>query len=400
MTRVLFVDDEPKILEGLQRLLRPQRREWTMAFAEGGEPALALLAKEPFDVVVTDMRMPGMDGAALLETVRELYPQIGRIVLSGHTELQVAFRAARVAHKFLLKPCDAEMLRTAIVRTCSLQGVLASESLARAVGEMGELPSAPKVYSSLAEAVADPNSSLERIGAIIQQDVALSAKVLQLVNSAFFGLSREISSVRQAVSYLGVDILQGLIVSVEAFRAFKSSPRLTRFSIDDFQTHAQLTARIARSFQLPKATADAAVSAGVLHDVGKLVMAARLPDRLQEALRLADEQHRTLHEVESELYEVTHAEIGAYLLGLWALPAHVTEAVAYHHSPTAIPHQEVDATTVVYLSNHLAHQCEGRPTGSAPEPLLQELGLMEQYPAFQERARLAASEVQGGADAR
>jgi HD-like signal output (HDOD) protein len=389
--RVLFVDDERKVLEGLQRMLRPQRREWAMAFADGGEAALALLAQEPFDVVVTDMRMPGMDGAELLEKVRQLYPRVGRIVLSGHTELEFAFRAARVAHQFLLKPCDADMLRAAILRTCNLQTLLASESLARVVGEMGELPSAPRVYSSLTAALGDPNSSLGQIGAIIEQDVALSAKILQLVNSAFFGLSRDITSVHHAVSYLGVDILQGLVLSVEAFRVFKSSPCLTRFSIDEFQAHAQLTARIARTFTLPKVMGDAAVSACVLHDVGKLVLAARLPDQLQQAMGVASEQNRALHEVEQELYGVTHAEIGAYLLGLWGLPAPVTEAVAYHHVPCRVPHHGLDPVSVVYLSNLLAHEFEGTPTAAEPAPVLQELGVIDQYPAIQERARLAWS---------
>ena len=399
MKRVLFVDDEPKVLEGLQRLLRPLRHEWKMAFAGGGAEALTLLAREPFDVVVTDMRMPEMDGVALLEQVRQLYPQIGRIVLSGHTEVQYAFRAVRVAHQFLLKPCDADMLRAAIVRTCNLQSVLPSESLARVVGDIGELPAAPRIYTSLTEALSDPESSLERIGSIIEQDVGVSAKVLQLVNSAFFGLSRDISSVRQAVSYLGVNILQSLVVSLEAFRAFQSSSRLRGFSIDEFQNHAQLTSQIVRTFTLPKAVRDAAVSGGMLHDVGKLVLAARLPERLQETLQIALEQKRPPHEVEVELYKVTHAEIGAYLLGLWGLPAAVTEAVAYHHAPLQVPHEGLDAVSVVYLSNVLAHEF-GNETEPVPVPrlVLQELGVAEQYPGFQECARRAVA-AQGGRNA-
>src|SRR5215469_9947183 len=116
MTRILFVDDEPKVLDGLRRLLRPQRLQWDMSFIEGGEAALALLDQSPFDVIVSDLKMPGMDGTALLERAREHHPQVVRIVLSEYADLEAAFRAAQVAHQLLLKPCDAEMLRVAIDR--------------------------------------------------------------------------------------------------------------------------------------------------------------------------------------------------------------------------------------------------------------------------------------------
>ncbi len=394
MKRILFVDDEPRVLEGLKRLLRPQRHEWEMAFAEGGEAALALLARDPFDVVVTDMRMPGMDGADLLEKVRELYPHMGRIVLSGHIEVQFALRTVRLAHQFLLKPCDAAALRAAIGRVCNLEGTLPNESLARAIGGMGELPSSPRLYCSLTQALVNPDCSLDQIGSIIEKDVAISAKVLQLVNSALFGLSRDISSVRDGVSYLGFNTLQNLVVTVEALRAFPISRRLSGFSIDVFEKHAETTARVTRSFSLPKEAAEVALAGGLLHDVGKLVLAACLPEQLEEALRVAEERKKPLHEVEAELYGVTHADIGAYLLGLWGLPKQITHAVAYHHSPLSLPDQGLSASAVVYLSNILAHEIDrdARPTAlAAPAPPLRELGVREQYAVLQERARAAVA---------
>ena len=385
MKRVLFVDDESQILQGLQRSLRPRRNEWKMAFVEGGEQALALLASEPFDVVVTDMKMPGMDGATLLERVRELYPHMGRIVLSGHTEVESALHAVRVAHQFLMKPCEAETFCAAIKRTCDLQGVLSSENLAQVVGEIGELPSAPQTYSLFVQALTDPKCSLDYLGTIIERDVGISAKMLQLVNSAFFGLSDHISSVRRAVGYLGLDILQGLVASAEAFRAFEGARRLTRFSIDEFERHAQLTARIAGTFALPRAEAESAVAGALLHDVGKLVLAARMPERFQESLHISQERHCGLHDIESESYGVTHAEIGAYLLVLWGPPTSITQAVAYHHAPLRVAPEGIDAVVAVYLSNLLAHELEGNTIYA--ETALQELGLIEQYPRFQERAR-------------
>ena len=389
MRRILFVDDEPKILDGLRRLLRPKRFEWDMSFVEGGEAALALLDESPFDVIVSDMRMPGMDGAALLERVRERHPQVVRIVLSGYTELEAAFRAAQVAHQFLLKPCDADMLRVAIERACSLQTILSSEALAGMVGALGQLPSAPRVYAALTRALADPDSSLKRIAGIVEQDVAISAKILQLVNSAFFGLARDVSSIDHAVSYLGVNILQSLVVSAEAFRVFTGADRIEGFSVDEFEEHSQLTAGIAHRLGLTKNLAEPAVVSSLLHDIGKLVLATRAPSRFREALRVAQEMQQPLHQAEVGLYGVSHAEIGAYLLGLWGLPTAVTEAVAHHHAPARVPRQDFDLVAAVYVADALAHEVHPSSVPSEPinEALLQSLGVANRYPAWQQIAR-------------
>src|SRR5208337_2001432 len=244
MRRVLFVDDEPRILEGLRRMLRPQRHEWEMAFAPGGEAALALMEASPFDVIVSDMRMAGMDGATLLCRVRELYPQMVRIVLSGHTELSTALRVVPVAHQFLAKPCDAEMLRVAIERACHLKALLHDDSIRRTVGALCELPSLPRTYHALTLALADPDTSIQRIAGIVELDVGISTKVLQLVNSAFFGIARSITNIQNAVSYLGISTLKSLVLSVEVFRVFTPKRHLEGFSLEDLQRHARLTSCI------------------------------------------------------------------------------------------------------------------------------------------------------------
>ena len=393
MTRILFVDDETKVLDGLRRLLRPQRLQWDMSFVQGGEGALALLDQTPFDVIVSDLKMPGMDGTTLLERARERHPQVVRIVLSEYADLEAAFRAAQVAHQLLLKPCDAEMLRVAIDRACSLQSILTGEALAGMVGALGELPSAPRLYIALTQALADPDSSMEDIAAVVEQDVAISAKVLQLVNSAFFGLSRNVSSVKHAVSYLGVNILQSLVISVEAFRIFSGGDEIEGFSIDEFEGHSQLTAGIARQLDLPEHLGEPAVVGSLLHDVGKLVLAARAPGRFQEALRTVRKTRQPLYRVETGLYGVTHAEIGAYLLGLWGLPTAVTEAVAHHHAPGRVPHQGFDAVVAVYVANTLAHHVSA--SALRPEPmnaeLLGSLGVADRYPTWQEAAQQLVS---------
>jgi len=393
MRRILFVDDDSAVLEGLQRTLRSQQHQWEMAFAPGGEAALTLLEASPFDVIVSDMCMPGMDGATLLTQVRELYPHLVRIVVSGQTELETVLRAVPVAHQSLAKPCDVNMLRVAVERACHLKTLLSDDSICRTVGAMGELPSLPRVYEALTRALANPDVLLGDIAKIVEQDVAISAKILQLVNSAFFGLAQPITTIRSAVSYLGINTLKNLVLSVEVFRAFQPDKRLSGFSLEALQSHAQFTARIASRLPVPKHLADVAVLAGLLHDVGKLILAWKLPERLAQVLAGTRAEQRPMFRAEEELGGPTHAEIGAYLLGLWGLPYAIVEAVALHHAPTRVPHQSFDAVAAVYVANFLVHEQEAHSSTNSAEPqpvieseYLEELGVADELPFWRAMA--------------
>jgi putative nucleotidyltransferase with HDIG domain len=400
MTRILFVDDEVKILEGLQRMLRPQRHEWQMDFAPGGKPALRMLEASSFDVIVSDMRMPEIDGASLLNIVREKYPSVIRIILSGYTELEASYRAVPVAHQFLLKPCDPDALRAAIERATSLIAVLNSKTLAGLVGSLQELPSLPRTYARLRTALSEPDTSLDEVVRIVESDVAISAKVLQLVNSAFFGVTREISDIKAAVGYLGITVLQNLVLSVEIFRTFHPKRTTPGFSIEKFDQHSHLTARIASEIGRTMTISNAVVVAGLLHDIGKLVIAESAPEHLRRAILVMHQEQRPLFDVEEQLIGVSHAEVGAYLLSLWGLPSPVVEAVAHHHHPERVSHDKLDMLCIVYLSNLLAHEYSGgnkpaKPQGAVHPVILAVPGVLEKLPQWQKMAEAAAREPQG-----
>jgi HD-like signal output (HDOD) protein len=397
MKRVLFVDDEPRVLEHLQQILEPQKGQWEMAFAPEGEAALMLLDATPFDVVVSDIAMPGMDGAALMKTICERYPAIVRIVLAAPPEMDEALRAVPMAHQFLLKPCDPNMLRVAVERATRLSNILSNKLLANLVGSVKDLPVLPRTYQALRQKLAEPEACIRDVVHIVEQDVAISAKILQLVNSAFFGLPREVSSVRSAVGFLGIEMVQNLVLSAGVFTVFDKLVQLPGFSCEELQAHSQLTAKIAGQIPASAHVRGVAVVAGVLHDVGKLVPATRAPADFKRALEGAEAEKLPLYVVETELIGVSHAEVGAYLLGIWGLPSPVVEAVAHHHHPARVPQDSLDAVGIVYISNILAHQvADAAPTPKSaaqaaidPE-YLERLGVIEQFPGWQEMAKASA----------
>lgn len=398
MKRVLFVDDEPQELETLKQTLASLQGQWETAFAPNGEAALTMLAATPFDAVVSTVGHRGMDGAALLNTARERFPMVARIALSSQKEFEAATRTIPVAHQFLVKPCEPSMLRVAVERATSLSDVLNNKMLASVVGSVKDLPIMPRTYLSLRERMANPEVSAKDVVSLVEKDVGISAKILQLVNSALFGLPREISTVKTAVSFLGIDMVHNLVLSAEVFRVFEKTVPLPGFSFEELQVHSHLTAKIAGGIPASAPIHSAALVAALLHDVGKLVMATRSPKHFARALEGAGD--RPLFLAEEELMGVTHAEVGAYLLSLWGLPCQVVEAVAHHHQPQRVPQDSLDAVGIVHIANFLAHEHPAKPasTKAAPyqpldEAYVESLDVKEQLKAWNEMAEIAANEL-------
>jgi len=403
MKRILFVDDEQRVLENLRKTLAPQEGQWEMKFAQGSEQALTLLDAAPFDVIVSDIQMPGTDGAALLNTVCQKFPGMVRIVLSSQNELEGALRAVPVAHQFLVKPCDLNTLRVAVERATSLSGLLTSKLLASIVGSVRDLPVLPRTYLSLRQALANPETSIKQVVRIVEQDVAVSAKILQIVNSSFFGLPREVSTVRTAVSFLGIDMVQNLVLSAEVFRVFEQAAAIPGFSFEELHVHSQLVAKIAGQIPASSHTRGIAIVAGLLHDIGKLVLATRSRKHFVRAVSGSREDKKPLFAVEEELIGVSHAEIGAYLLGIWGLPSPVVEAVAHHHHPERVVQETLDAVAIVHIANFLAHEHPVQPRSSEDPPhqaidleFVEKLGIAGQFAEWEDAAEAAAEEMRNG----
>ena len=378
--KILFVDDEPMVLQGLKRMLRGMRDEWEMAYVESGEKALTILESAPFEVVVTDMRMPGMNGAALLEKVKQRYPEMVRIVLSGYSDQELIMKSVRTAHQYLSKPCDAETLRTTVSRACKLRELLQDHNLKQVVSNIATLPSLPKLYQEIMAELQSEDAY------IISGDLAMSAKLLQMVNSAFFALPRHIESIAQAVSLLGLETIKALVLSAKIFNQFEKKGVPESF-LKALWAHSMGTASyakaIAKAEMLPREKVDEAFLAGTLHDVGKLVLSAGVPEKYTEIIMRAGEKGNTLVDAEQERLGTHHGAVGAYLMGLWGFSDNVVEAVAFHHAPGTCPAGEMGALAAVHAANAMEHASgpEGIKTDEAlvDREFLDEIGFSERF---------------------
>ncbi|MGD9949062.1 MAG: HDOD domain-containing protein [Desulfobulbus sp.] len=358
---ILFVDDEPNILSGLRRMFRALRHEKDFHFIESGQAALDFMAENKVDVIVSDMRMPGMDGATLLAKVQEEFPRTIRIMLTGQADEDSILRTVGVVHQFISKPSNPEILREIIDRACALQDLMANDQLKSLVSGIGRLPSLPSVYAKLQQKMRDPECSLADIAKIIEQDLAMSAKVLQLVNSSFFGFFKNIDSPTRAVNLLGLDTVKALVLSVGIFSELK--PVNTKyFSIQHLWEHsvavAAYTKKIVQAETDSKEMIDHSFLAGFLHDIGKLILVSNLQEQYVEATELAHTKGITLCQAECDVLNATHSDVGGYLLGLWGLPGAAVETAAFHHrldhypNPSFCPAVAVHAADVIYYRLH------------------------------------------------
>jgi HD-like signal output (HDOD) protein/ActR/RegA family two-component response regulator len=371
--KILFVDDDRNILDSLRLALRTMRGEWDMRFAASGPEALALLDEGPTDVVVTDMRMPGMDGAQLLAEVQARQPAAVRMILSGYADRESVMRTVKLAHQFLSKPAPPGEIKDSIARSLRLRGVIASPELRGIIARIDTLPALPPLYTQLTAALADESCPLAAIGEIIAKDVGMATGILRLVNSAFFGLPVHVSSVPHAVSLLGTETIRVLVLSIHLFRT-QAPDCLPGFDLRALWEHSARVACFAKSIaeveRLGQSDRDDCFIAGTLHDAGKLVLACALPGDYARALALARQKDLRLHEAEREVLGASHAEVGAYLFSLWGFSDSVVEAVCWHHDPERVLCSDFSPLTAVAVANAFDHdQCHAQDAQACSEDI-------------------------------
>ena len=391
MRKVLFVDDMPEVLRLLQRTLDPIKGEWDMRFVESAPDALAALEQDAFDVLATDMIMPGMDGFQLLKEAKARYPMMVRIAFSGQQGQSLGLRSTDLAHQFLEKPIDAELLRSVMTRACGLRALLADEQVRKVVTNLKNLPSLPALYQELMDEIHSRDASLRKVAKIIAKDMAMVTKILQLVNSAFFGLRTTVSNPEQAVALLGSDTIRALVLSMQAFSKFDGAA-LPGFSLDALWQHGLKTSgyakAIAKQEKVSQIMIDDAFTAGLLHDIGLLLLASNMPEDYKRVLAVQKEKALLDWQAEQEVFGVTHAEVGAYLLSLWGVGEAIVESVAFHHRPSACGELAFSPLTAVHVANAIA-ESENSAGGEGQsvqidEAYLTKLGKLDQLAAWKE----------------
>lgn len=398
--KILFVDDEESILQGLRRTLRRRRAEWDMEFVPSGQEALALMERWPADIVVSDMKMPVMDGNALLAQVRQRHPATIRIVLSGHVDPGQMLGSLGPSQQCLIKPCEPEALISAIQQSIEIRKILDAADLRELVSGLDKLPTPNAVISELVSKLDTPGVSIDTVAEILSKDVALTTMVLKLANSGFFASSSDVVSPPHAIKLLGFETVRSLVLTSGFFVKFdgalKDESEIARLSWRSLRL-GSLAKSFAQAVFGDGVEADLAMCAGMLCHVGTLVLIANRPVEFAEAGRLADEYGASFVEAEQRIFGASHQEVGAYLLGLWGFSDPIVRAVAYHHQPGRCIGRNFDTLTALHAADGLikwrASQDHRREDimSYCDQDYLTTVGAVEHVRAWSETAPAAAA---------
>ena len=389
------------LLEMYRMVFEKDQERWDIQFASNAQEALDMMEKQPFDVIVSDMRMPGMSGADLFQEVMRKYPKSSRLIMSGYADQEQIAKCIGATHQFIAKPFDIKLLKSTIWRVCALDGWLLDEKLRTVVAQLYSVPSLPSLYFRIMDALASPSAGVDTIGAIVAKDPAMTAKILQLVNSAFFGIARKVSNAVEAVQYLGVGRVRSLVLSLHVFTCFDKM-KIPNFSIERVWAHSMATGmlaqKIARAERADRNDQDEAYVAGMLHDIGKLMLASSFADQYGTAMTMAAEKKIPLIDAEREVFGVSHAEVGAYLLGLWGLPISIVEAVALHNVPGGAPVKTFSPLAAVHAASVFENEIYDNGLGGVPlakidDEYMTELGLSHRVEDWRDIAREALGET-------
>lgn len=373
MTSVLFVDDEPKVLRGIENALRALGCNWELCFVERGRTALDMLSRTSFDAIVSDMRMPEMNGAELLREVQTRYPETIRLVLSGFAEFEATLRAIPVAHHFLLKPCDGETLMNAVERGLLLKRHVNDPDLRREMGSITGLPPLPRTYAALTAELARDPWELVDVVRIVERDPSIVANAFRLANSSALARRRTVTNVREAVLWIGTNMLKNVILAAETFPAFAQSG-VPRSLFEEIEREAALCGAVASRLVDEKFMSENAFLAGALHDTGRLVLALKNPEAYADVMRQAKTSGPSLEALERANFGMTHSAAGAFLLGSWGLPYPVAEAVAWHHCPSQVVGKRIDVIGAVHIADVLVAEHFDRGDAVLDEQYLDRVG--------------------------
>lgn len=346
---ILFVDDEKQILRALKRLFI--RSEYETFYAESGEMALEILEENKVDLVITDIRMPLMDGYQLLRTVKEKYPLTLRVALSGYTDNIKIYKALEdnIVKLYLFKPWNNDELKDVIDKIFEQEEILQDKNLLKLINNINDLPTVPDLYGQISKLIEN-GADIDEISKVIEKDPAISSRILRVANSAFYGTKT--GSVKQAIIYIGLTSVKNIVLTNSVFKELKSD----QVEKELLWKHVSLTnayANLIYSEFINKKMPSTFASAGLLHDIGKVVIYQHFKEKKEAVLKMVlENQGISTWEAEKEIIGVSHQEIGGYLLNWWELPFPIVEAALFHHNPMAENIINKELVSVIHLANY------------------------------------------------
>lgn len=365
--RVLLVDDDPFVVKGLARNLGMIDPRLDILHASSVTEALRCLSRNAIDALLTDLYMPGIDGTALLEEVRQRFPRIRRLVLSGEANQLVMTKASALAHHYLAKPCEAEHIHALILEALAPQASLQASSIIATLCHLAELPARLPHLAEALRQLSVPHARTALDGVLSKLSQTQREHLLHAVNTPLFHPPHPIDTLHEACHFFSPHIVLALAVTRCVLDA--APPRHeSRLQVEYLWGHcvrvAAFARRLALAHKAPAALCDQVCCLGLLHDLGKLVLAHASPLGFANALARSESDRTPLWQAEYAIFYNHDAEAGGSLLRLWKLPGDWHRPIGAHHTPHHVTETSLGPVTLLHLADHLAHFSDAKEPNS------------------------------------
>lgn len=383
-TRILIVDDDSTAIQQYRDTLASKTGEWHIDYAADGDAGIAAAEIATPDIVIAALSTAERSKDDLLARLEEIAPDAQRFLTAKETDKPKLESTFGSSFHYLPSPCPAQRLITEIQRCVAIDQWLGNDRIKEVVAKMGAFPSLPPIYLKVVNALNSRHIDTETIAASISGDLAISAKLLQTVNSSFYGFDEKVGDVSEAINILGTDCVKNLVLAIQVFNSMGHSPEHKAVT-DELWHHSMSVAvaarRIAAYEGKDEKAAEQAYTAGLMHDIGKLILLNAVPDAHAQARELAQETSVSLKEAEDQAIGCNHAETGAYVLARWGMPTDLIEAVALHHEPIDSFGKSFSTLAAVHIANAIVHHRKNpeHPSAATSDAFLLEVGKSDSW---------------------
>jgi HD-like signal output (HDOD) protein/CheY-like chemotaxis protein len=369
---ILVLDDEEPILDSVRVVFKNDNYDITVF--QKAEDALLFMKQHPVDIIISDVRMPGMSGFEFLNFAAHVAPEAVRVVMHtlGDKSLAMVAIQKELAHYFIIKPWIDHKFRNAVEEILQQRIDARAKELNFLLSSFTELPSAPKFHEKLNALLANDDKYLRLIIEEVERNPALVAKLLRAANSVFYGSRKIISSVNDAIRFIGVEYVGSLVIAVEAFYEIcvKSNEDLSGFietCWHDAVKRAELSKLIAMQWDA-KCDPRVVYITSLLQDIGYVARLCEKPVLYKRYMELVGHNRAIAYLMEMHIFTTTHEDVGAALLKSWNFPTAISSAIKKHHRIAG----DDAISQVVQVATVLMNRNVDVPHDTALDPVIDE----------------------------
>lgn len=354
---LLFLTKYLNLIEAIKEKLGIKGYDWRITTCSNEKEGLKLLSMDEYDGIIADAHINHVSGCKFLNKIRRIYPRAIRILIDDEFNIEESAKNFTVAHQFLPYPFPPEQLLDVIQRAYQLRYYLKQERIKFLTNKLQFVPSLPSLYFELIQALRNSEINLDRLVEIIEKDMGVASKLLHIVNSAYFGIPRYVTNLRETITILGLNMLKSLILVSHIFTQLDQKT-IQFLPVESLWQHSQWTGLLAQKIAITENMGqnitDYCYIGGLLHKIGIVILATQFPKEYKEVFKSFKEKKIPLHESEINKFGSSHAEVGGNLLSLWGIADPIVEAVAFHITPNAYDFHNVIPIAATHIGNYLA----------------------------------------------